>query len=75
MTDDTARRFASLLQLALGGRLFRYVEQPDKLFAIAEVRDDGRVRIKPHPMTDAKVSRADYVVEPWSLDSADKGRP
>lgn len=67
MTDETARRFASLLQLALGRRLFRFVEQPDKLFEIAEVRDDGRVRIKPYPMVDAKVSRPDYIVEPWSL--------
>lgn len=68
MTDEIARRFAALLQLALAGRPLRFIEQPDKLFEIAEVRSDGKVRIKPHPMTDSAVSRSDYIVEPWSLE-------
>lgn len=67
MTDDTARRFATLLQLALAGRPLRFVEQPSKLYEIADVMADGRVRLKPYPITDTRRRLADPIVEPWSL--------
>ena len=37
--------------------------------------EHGRVRLKPYPMTDTKVSRSDYIVEPWSLTLTDKEMP
>lgn len=68
MTSATTRRFASLLHLALAGRPLRFVEQPGKRFEIAEIMDDGRVRLKPYPMIDATREAGDWIVEPWSLE-------